>query len=55
MLDGPESLAELRGRLEAGGVEVADADGGLLAADPWGNRVLFEGLASSGERGSEAI
>ncbi len=55
VLDGPESLAELRGRLEAGGVGVADADGGLLAADPWGNRVRFEGLASSGERGSEAI
>ncbi len=38
VLDGPQSLAELRERLEAGGVEVVDADGGLLAADPWGNR-----------------
>ena len=55
VLDGPQSLAELRERLEAGGVEVVDADGGLLAADPWGNPVRFESLASSGGRGSEAI
>jgi catechol 2,3-dioxygenase len=41
VLDAPESLAALRERLEAGGVEVADEDGGFLAADPWENRLLF--------------
>ncbi|HLM27684.1 MAG TPA: VOC family protein [Thermoleophilaceae bacterium] len=41
VLDGPESLAALRERLEAGGVEVAEADGGFVADDPWRNRLLF--------------
>lgn len=41
VLDGADSLAELRGRLESGGVEVAEAEGGIVAHDPWGNRVLF--------------
>ena len=39
VLDGPKSLADARARLEAGGAEVAEADGGVSAADPWGNRV----------------
>src|SRR3954471_1911086 len=41
VLDGPDSLDALRERLAAGGVEVADEDGGFVAEDPWGNRLLF--------------
>ncbi len=41
-LSGTAELAELRGRLEAAGVEVREEEpGGLLAADPSGNRVLL--------------
>jgi len=43
VLDGDKELGALRQRLEAGGVEVAEADGGVAAADPWGNPVLFTG------------
>ncbi len=40
-LSGDAELAELRGRLEGAGVEVREADGGVLVADPSGNRVVL--------------
>jgi catechol 2,3-dioxygenase len=36
-----ESLAALRERVDAAGVEHEDLDGGLLLRDPWKNAVLF--------------
>jgi catechol 2,3-dioxygenase len=36
-----ESLAALRERVDAAGVEREDLDGGLLLRDPWNNVVLF--------------
>ena len=36
-----EALAALRERVEAAGIELEDADGGLLLRDPWNNAVLF--------------
>jgi len=44
---GADSLAELRGRLEAAGWPFEELpDGGLLVRDPWGIAVVFESQAS---------
>jgi len=40
-LDGEKELGALRQRLEDGGVEVAELEGGVAAVDPSGNPVLF--------------
>jgi catechol 2,3-dioxygenase len=40
VVDG-DSLARLRERVEAAGVESEERDGGLLLRDPWNNAVLF--------------
>src|SRR3954451_3844172 len=37
-----ESLARLRERIEAAGVDSEERDGGLLLRDPWNNAVLFK-------------
>jgi catechol 2,3-dioxygenase len=40
-----DSLAALRDRIEAAGIESEARDGGLLLRDPWGNAVLFTSSA----------
>ncbi len=52
VLDGPEELGALGQRLRDGGVEVAELEGGVAAADPWGNRVLFTAARASGASAS---
>ena len=37
-----EDVADVRARLESGGVAIADRDDGFLARDPWGTAVVFE-------------
>lgn len=43
----PEALAELGQRLEGAAVEVGQNEEGLLAADPWQNKVLFTSGAAA--------
>jgi len=51
VLDSPEQIAAVRGRVESGGVEVADHDDGFLVRDPWEIGVAFGAGGSKAQTG----